>query len=87
LHIATIRSRIVENSRSLEIGYFSTEVEVDMKQAATSGDPQGYVQHKVAEAFAMAIATTGIPKGERMWTIEFGRFAQNNFNYPEGIVV
>lgn len=84
--IATIRSRVVTDKRNSEVGYFVTEVEVEMREASASGDPKGFVQHKIAEALAYAVKTTTLPLKEQLWSVEFSKFAQINFNFPEGFI-
>jgi hypothetical protein len=86
MHICTIRSKIVQQNITDEVGYFVSEVDVSMVEASATGDPSGFVQHKIAEALAVAVLLTNLPLKEGLWLIEFSKFAQNNFNYPEGIV-
>lgn len=84
--ICTIRSKLqvhVEDN-ILEPGVYELEVHVRMSEAAASGDPPGFVKKEISRHLAGCVAHTGIPLGERMWDIQFTRFAQNNFNYPEG---
>lgn len=87
--ICTIRSSVMGRSMSdapnvVEPGQYELPVHVRMSEAAASGDPKGFIQKEIARHLAGCIADTKIPKGERMWHIEFTNFAQANFNFPKG---
>lgn len=84
--IATITSKlqVKHDDNVLEPGVYTLDVHVRMSEAAASGDPPGFVKKEISRHLAGCVADTGIPLGERMWDIRFSKFAQNNFNYPEG---
>lgn len=84
MHIATIRSRIVTKLDNDETGYFVTQVQVSMRDAAASGDPKGFIQKTISEHLAVAIHSTGLPLNEGLWEVEFSQFALNNFSFPKG---
>lgn len=84
--ICTITSKLQVKTEDnvLEPGFHELAVHVRMSEATASGDVPGFVKKEIARHLAGCIASTGIPLGERMWDIRFSKFAQNNFNYPEG---
>lgn len=84
MHIATIRSRVVTKLDNDETGYFHLPVQVSMKEAAATGDPQGFISKTIGEHLAGCVASTGLPLKEGLWEVEFSQFALNNFNYPKG---
>lgn len=88
-NIATIRSMIYPKLRdqTIEPGFYELNVEVDMYEATMTGDPKGFVQHKLAQHLARCVHDTELPLGERCWEIHFTQFAQEHLGYPGGFVV
>lgn len=74
------------NSGAVEDGVFELDVEITLAQLAASGDPAGFVQKTIAEHLAKCVLRTGMPLKEGLWQVTFSKWAQNNFNYPEGFI-
>lgn len=86
-HICTISSSQPLFDTDLEeYGIFTLEVHVSMIEAAATGDAKGFITHKIGEALAGCVVKTKLPPNEGLWAVEFSRFAQNNFNFPEGFI-
>lgn len=89
-HIATIRSLVhprVEGLIIVDEGFYELEVHVDMKEAETTGDPQGFVNHQVAKHLAVCAQTTKVPMYEKLWFVQFSPFAQVELNMPESFLL
>lgn len=85
--ICTITSKILGREiegNIIEPGQYVSHVHVKMSVASATGDPKGFVKKTISEHLAGCVAESGIPLGERMWDIQFSKFAQSNFNFPEG---
>lgn len=84
--LCTIRSNITAKFEDniLEPGYYETNVHVRMSEATATGDPKGFVQKTIAEHLARAVADTGLPLKEGLWSVAFTQFAQNNLGFPGG---
>lgn len=86
--IAHIQSVPVTGYRNgvVEDGVFELDVEITLGELAMSGDPGGFVQKTIAEHLAKCVLRTGMPLKEGLWQVTFTKWAQNNFNYPEGFI-
>lgn len=88
--IALIRSvphAKVESLLITEDGLYELEVHVDLVEARASGDAPGFVRKTIAQHLAQCVSTTKLPLGESLWQVAFTKWAQTNFNYPEGFVI
>jgi hypothetical protein len=87
--ICVIRSTITakQDANILEPGFFELSVHVRMSEATASGDPQGFVKQEIARHLAGCVVETGFPLHEKLWHIGFTKFAQSNFNFPEGFTI
>jgi hypothetical protein len=70
-----------------EEGYFDDRVFVSLEQVMASGDPWGYCKHRLGQSLAACVKASGIPLNEGAWLIQFGPFAQANFNVPPTAVL
>lgn len=83
--ICTIKSdllmREVVSGDEAEQGWYESTVVVDMIEARASGDPQGFVRHKIGLTLAVMLQEYQLPK--EVFYVEFTVWAQTNLNYPK----
>lgn len=70
-----------------EDGQFVLAVDVEEAALRASGDPAGLVTKTLSEHLAQCVHRTGLPLHENLWQVTFTKWAQNHFNYPEGITL